>query len=267
VLSAQLPGILQAQVPGLVSQLAPAFALAKLPKYKSTTLKPEKIQSIEFGYKGLIAKKLFVDTYYYTSTYTNFLGGTVIVVPTAPAAPGLPIESGIGSGSFKGYSRPANAPGKIKVNGFAIGLNYTLPQGFNVGGNFANNNLVGFTPTAELQYAGFNTPKNRFNVSFGRRITSSNKIGFNLALRHQDGFNYEASFTQPTTIGVALFTNTQVPAVTNFDAQVSYKLQSMKSIVKLGGTNIGGKTYIQAFGSANVGSMYYIALTFDELLN
>lgn len=267
VLQAQLPGILQAQVPGLVSQLAPAFALAKLPKYKASPLKPERIQSIEFGYKGLIAKKLFVDAYYYTSTYTNFLGGTVIVVPTQPAAPGLPIESGIGAGYFKGYSRPANAAGKIKVNGFAISLNYSLPRGFNVGGNFANNNLANFTPTPEQQYAGFNTPKNRFNINFGRRVTSSNKLGFNLALRHQDGFNYEASFIQPTTIGVSLFSNTQVPAITNFDAQVSYKLQPFKSILKVGGTNIGGKTYIQAFGSANVGSMYYVSLTFDELMN
>jgi len=44
-------------------------------------------------------------------------------------------------------------------------------------------------------------------------------------------------------------------------------LASMKSIIKLGGTNIGGKPYIQAYGSAAVGSMYYVAITFDELLN
>ena len=267
VLNQQLPGILQAQVPALVNQLAPAFALAKLPKYQATELKPERIQSIEIGYKGLIAKKLFVDAYYYTSTYTNFIGGVVIVVPTAPAAAGLPIESGIGAGNLKGYSRPANAAGKIKVNGFAVSLNYSLPKGFNIGGNFANNTLANFTPTPEQQYAGFNTPENRFNINFGKRITSSNKFGFNLALRHQDSYAWEASFVQPTTTSVPLFTNTIVPAVTNFDAQVSYKLQPMKSILKVGGTNIGGKPYIQAFGSANVGSMYYIALTFDELLN
>lgn len=266
-LQAQLPGILQAQVPGLVNQLAPAFALAKLPKYQPTELKPERIQSIEVGYKGLIAKKLFVDAYYYTSTYTNFLGGTVIVVPTAPAGPGLPIESGIGAGNFKGYSRPANAPGKIKVNGFAVSLNYSLPKGFNIGGNFANNKLNGFTPTPEQQYAGFNTPENRFNITFGRRITSNNNFGFNVALRHQDSYTWEAGFVQPTTTTVPLFTNTKVPAVTNLDAQVSYKLQPIKSIVKIGGTNIGGKPYIQAFGSAYVGSMYYVSLSFDELLN
>jgi iron complex outermembrane recepter protein len=266
-LAAQLPGILQAQVPGVVAQVAPAFALAKLPKYQAKPLQPEKIQSLEFGYKALLAKKLFVDAYYYTSTYTNFIGGTVIVVPTAPAGPGLPIESGIGSGNLVGYSRAANTAEKIKVSGFAVSLNYSLNRGFNIGGNFANNELKGFTPTAEQQYAAFNTPKNRFNVSFGRRISSSNKIGFNLSLRHQDSFTWESSFVQPTTTNVPLFSNTIVPAITNFDAQVSAKVPSIKSIIKVGGTNLGGKPYVQAFGSAAVGSMYYISLTFDELLN
>ena len=63
------------------------------------------------------------------------------------------------------------------------------------------------------------------------------------------------------------YTNTMVPKVTNLDAQVSIKLASMKSILKIGGTNIGGKPYIQAYGSASVGSMYYVALTFDQLFN
>lgn len=263
----QLTTVLQQQVPGLVTQLAPAFALAKLPKYQSTGLQPERIQSYEIGYKGLVAKKLFIDAYYYLSKYRNFIGGTVVIVPTAAAGPGLPIESGIGVGNFSAYSRPANTTEIITARGFAIGLNYSLPKGFNIGGNFANNELTGFKSSAELQYAGFNTPKNRFNVNFGKRLGSGDKFGFNVALRHQDGFTWEASFVQPTTTSVALFTNTKVPAVTTLDAQVSMKLPSFKSVLKVGGTNIGGKPYIQAYGSASVGSMYYVTLSFDELLN
>jgi hypothetical protein len=72
---------------------------------------------------------------------------------------------------------------------------------------------------------------------------------------------------QPTTAGIDFFSNTTVPAVSNIDAQVSWKVPSIKSIIKVGGTNIGGNPYIQAFGSASIGSMYYVAITFDELLN
>lgn len=259
---------LVSQITSVTTQVAPAFGLASLPKYQAAALKPEKISSYEIGYKGLIAKKLFIDSYFYTSKYTNFIGGTAILVPTAAAGPGLPIESGLGSASTRSaYSRVANSKEIITANGFAISGNYSLSKGFNVGVNFAQNNLKGFTASPEQQYAGYNTPKNRYNLSFGKRLNSGDKFGFNINLRHQDEFVWQASFNQPTTTGVASFTNTIVPAVTTFDAQVSYKLASMKSIIKLGGTNIGGKPYIQAFGSAAVGSMYYVAITFDELLN
>ena len=267
-IASNVQATLVSQITAVTTQVAPAYGLAALPKYQAAALKPEKISSYEIGYKGLIGKKLFIDSYYYTSKYTNFIGGTAILVPTAAAGPGLPIESGLGSASTRSaYSRVANSKEIITANGFAISGNYSLTKGFNVGVNYAQNNLKGFTTSPEQQYAGYNTPKNRYNVSFGKRLNSGDKFGFNINLRHQDEFVWEASFNQPTTTGVGTFTNTIVPAVTTFDAQVSYKLSAMKSIIKLGGTNIGGKPYIQAYGSAAVGSMYYVAITFDELLN
>lgn len=267
VLAAQLPGILAAQVPGLLPDLAKAYALEKLPKYQPVKMKPERIASYEIGYKGIIAKKLFVDAYYYISKYKNLLGGTVIVVPTAPAALGLPIESGIGVGNYSGYARTVNTSETITTRGFAIGLNYALPKGFNVGGNLANNELHDFKPSPEVQYSQFNTPKYRYNVNFGRRITSSNTWGFNVVFRHQQAFLWESSFVVPTTTDVPVFSNTQVPAINNLDAQVSLKITVIKSIVKLGGTNLFGKSYIQSYASPNVGSTYYVSILFDQLLN
>lgn len=266
-LAAQLPAVLAAQVPGLVPDLAKAYALGKLPKYEPVKLKPERIASYEVGYKGIVANKLFIDAYYYISKYKDLIGGTVIVVPTAAAAPGLPIESGIGVGNYSGYARTVNTTETITTHGFAIGLNYALPKGFNVGGNVANNELNNFTPSPEVQYSQFNTPKYRYNVNFGRRITSTNRLGFNIAYRYQQAFLWESSFVLPTTTDVPVFSNTQVPAIKNLDAQVSWKFPALKSIVKLGGTNLFGKSYFQSYASPNVGSTYYVSIMFDELLN
>lgn len=267
VLAAQLPGILAAQVPGLIPDLAKAYALAKLPKYKPVKMKPERIASYEIGYKGIIGKRLFIDAYYYLSKYKNLLGGTVIVVPTAAAAPGLPIESGIGVGNYNGFARTVNTTETITTHGFAIGLTYSLPKGFNVGGNVANNELKDFTPSPEVQYSQFNTPKYRYNVSFGKRIVSGSPFGFNVIFRHQQAFLWESSFVVPTTTDVPVFSNTQVPAINNLDAQVSLKVPAIKSIIKLGGTNLFGKSYIQSYASPNIGSTYYISIMFDQLLN
>jgi len=266
--AAQLPGALAANAPGVIAQVLPAFATAAIPKYQAPALKPERIASYEIGYKGIIAQKLFVDAYYYFSQYTNFIGSTVILVPTAPAAPGLPIESGVSSASTRiAYARPANTNEQINVQGFAISADYSLNKGYFIGANMANNELNRFVPTPEQQYAGFNTPKNRYNFKFGRRIGTNNQIGFNVSFRHQDAFVWESGFVQPTTTTVPLFGNTTVKAINNLDAQVSFKVPSIKSIVKVGGTNLGGKPYVQAFGSAAIGSMYYVSLTFDQLLN
>ena len=262
-----LPGALEAQLPGLIAQLAPAYALAKLPKYQPAKLKPERIATYEIGYKSVIAKKLFIDAYFYVSQYKNLIGGAVIVVPTAAASPGLPIESGIGVGNFNGYSRTVNTSETINVRGFALGLNYSLPKGFNIGGNIANNELTDFTPSPEVQYSQFNTPKYRYNLSFGKRITSSSVFGFNLAYRYQQAFLWESSFVIPSGTTAPLFADTMVPAISNLDAQVSLKVPAIKSTIKLGGTNLIGKSYIQAYGSPTIGSTYYVSITFDELLN
>ncbi|MBX2953993.1 MAG: carboxypeptidase-like regulatory domain-containing protein [Leadbetterella sp.] len=246
-----------------------AFALAALPKYQAKALKPEKITSYEIGYKGLIAKRLFVDAYYYYSRYENYIGATSIVVPTAPASalPGLPLESGIGVEQYNGYSRPSNTEEKITADGWAVSLNYSLNKGYNVGVNVSNNRLRGFEASPEQLYAGYNTPEYIYNVSFGKRLGSGDRFGFNVNLRHQTEFVWQSGFGSPNDATQEFFTNAQVPAITNLDAQVSAKLPAIKSILKVGGNNIGGKAYYQAFGSAMVGSTYYVSLTFDQLFN
>jgi iron complex outermembrane recepter protein len=265
---AELAKALTANVPGVTNQVLPAFALAKLPKYQKTTLRPERVASWEIGYKGLISNKLFVDAYYYNSTYRNMKVSQTVIVPLQSAAPGLPIESGAGSASTRAaYSRSTNADNDVKVNGWAASANYSIIKGYNLGFNVASNELSRFTPSVNQLYSEFNTPKYRYNFSFGKSLKSGEKVGFNVILRSQSAFVWEGGFNLPTTTSVARFSNTQVPKITNLDAQVSVKLAPFKSIAKLGATNIGGKPYFQAFGSAYVGSMYYLTLTFDELFN
>ncbi len=58
-----------------------------------------------------------------------------------------------------------------------------------------------------------------------------------------------------------------IPAYHTFDAQVSYKIPSLKTILKVGGSNLFNNYYRQAWGNPAVGGLYYVQLTFDELLN
>ena len=257
-----------ANAPGFIQAQAVGANLSKLTPYKAREFKTERVANYEIGYRGVFNKKLFVDAYYYYSVYTNFLGSTVLLQPTASLAPGLlPEASGVfGGGSRRAFSLPANSSKQITASGWALGLNYALPKGYGISGNFANNTLGNFEASEELQTSGFNTPKNRFNIAFAKRPVSGSNFGFAVSFKAQDSFTWEG-FGQPTEVGVPLYGNTIVPAIKNIDAQVNYKMSGIKSIIKVGATNLFGNPYIQAFGSPAIGTTYYVSLTFDELLN
>jgi outer membrane receptor protein involved in Fe transport len=269
--AANAPAAVQANAANLVQYLAVAGNISGLRPYQRKEFKPERVANYEIGYRGIFGKRLFVDAYYYYSVYNNFIGNVVLIQPTASISPNppfnLPLSSGVLTGSTRRvFSLPANSSQQITASGWAIGLNYALPKGYGLSANIANNTLNNFTPSEEVQTSGFNTPKYRWNLAFTKRAIANSKIGFALAFKHQDQFVWEG-FGQPTEVGVPLYSNTIVPAINNLDAQVNYKVSSLKSIVKLGATNLFGKPYFQAYGNPYIGSTYYISLTFDELLN
>ena len=149
-----------------------------------------------------------------------------------------------------------NADGRVNAQGWALGLEYSLPNGYKIAGNMAFNELLDQQDLIDQNFrANYNTPKYRTNLSFSNREVFEN-VGFNIAWRWQDAFFWESSFGD----GV-------VPAFNTLDAQVSYKIPNLKSIVKLGGSNILNERYTTSFGNPTLGAIYYISLTFDEFLN
>jgi iron complex outermembrane recepter protein len=122
-----------------------------------------------------------------------------------------------------------------------------------VGGNY-NWNTLGDVPEGFI--AEFNTPEHKMNFSFGNRKLTED-LGFNVTWRWQSAFEWQSSFTN--------YTNFPVPSYNSLDAQVSYKLTSMKSTLKVGGSNILNNKYIQSGGGPNISGLYYVSLTFDQL--
>lgn len=252
-----------------------AAAAGQLESFTASDVKPvvpEEVRSIEVGYKSLIGNKLLVDAVYYHNTYTSFITQIRIVMAdeyTSATAPDPSLEgtpnyltilngSAVtleSDGTFTGNTAQiySNLDSEVTSQGAALGLTYNLPRGYTIGGNYSWNKLNGgFT---ENNLSEFNTPEHKYNINFGNRKVTD-KIGFNVTYRWQESFRWESSFA----IG-------DVPAYGTFDAQVSYKLEELKSIVKLGGSNIMGDPYIQSLGGPNIGSIYYVSISFDELMN
>lgn len=227
---------------------------------------PERVETYEVGYKGLLGNKLFIDAYYYYNRFLNFLGSEVVVQGKSPVSLTNPVSAlQLLSGSTRTvYSYPINSPTQLKNAGWAIGLDYLLPGNYMIGANISSNYLIDKDqiPTGFVTF--FNTPKYRYNVSLGNRNVGGTGIGFNIVYRAQDAFLWESSFANAEATARQ---QTIIPAYGTLDAQVSKKLSGIKSILKIGGTNLTNTLYTQAWGNPSVGSMYYIGLTFDQLMN
>lgn len=210
---------------------------------------PEKLSSFEIGYKGVIDNKLFVDINYYNTTYTDFLGQENVRSKQATTHQGTTLPAGT---PFRLYS---NSPETVNSYGIGVGLTWSLPRNFSLNGSY---NYAAFSVEEvagrEFQ-AGFNTPNNRFSMTVANRKVVKN-LGFSASFRWQESFLWQSSFA-----------DWMVPEFGVFDAQVNYKVQSLKTIVKVGGTNIGGGDYRTNAGAPFVGQQYYISLTFDQFLN
>ena len=85
-------------------------------------------------------------------------------------------------------------------------------------------------------------------------LGKSKRIGFNVVMRWQDAFYWE---------GELAYGN--VDAFATLDAQVNYKFPKIKSMIKLGGTNITNHYYQNAFGNPKIGGLYYATFAFNVL--
>ena len=233
----------------------------KLVKSNVAYIKPERVQSFEVGYKGLLGKKLLLDLNYYYSQYQDFLINTVVMAPNsdvlgADGKPNFAAATDILGGKTQLYQLYTNAADRVSTQGIGLGASYVLPNNYRLNGNvsWADFNLRDANPN---NIPGFNTPTWKTNVTLSN-AKLTNRIGFSAAWHWQSAFDWYGTFTTPLP--------GRINAYGLLDAQVSYKLPALKTMVKVGGSNITNQYIMQAFGSPAVGGLYYVSLTFDELL-
>lgn len=219
--------------------------------YHPRELKPESVASYEIGYKGLIAKKLLVDVYYYTGQYDNFIGRTLVARQVAPQQTQIySIVENAATMSSSGGGDVKIDPIKVKTSGYGIGLDYRLTGGLSVFGNYFHDEL-GNVPADFV--ANFNTPDHRVNFGIGHAGFGKDKrMVFNVTGRWQTDFLWEADFATGT-----------VPSFFTMDAMVGYRFPAISSLVKLGATNVLNKYYMNGFGNPEIGGLYYVSFAYN----
>ena len=216
-------------------------------------IKPERSSSFEIGYKGIISNVLLLDLNYYNTNYDDFEGGENVNAMYASTHKGQTLPAGYG------WALNSNTKDDVRSWGFGMGLTLDIGSGFKLTGNYNYKNLeINSLPPGESDFISyFNTPNNMYSFTFANRELFKN-FGFSASLRFQDDFLYESTFA-----------NMMIPAYGAFDAQVNYKIESIQTIVKVGGNHIGigNNDYRARPGGPFIGKLFYVSLTFDEFLN
>ena len=225
----------------------PVFNASTFQPQTFGTFKPESVNAYELGYKGLFGKRFLIDAYGYYSQYHDFIGRVQVVQSTSgnPATinPADPT-------SYQGYSVSTNSANKVSTYGWGLSADYLLDRNFSISANISSDNIHNPDSTFATY---FNTPKYRFNISFSNSgFGWQKRYGFSVNYRWQDSYYTEADFVQGP-----------VSAFGTFDAQVSYKLSGIRSLIKIGGCNILNHYYTSQFGNPAIGGMYYISFGYN----
>ncbi len=228
-----------------------ASVLANAPVEQTfAEFKPESMSSFEIGYKALIGKKLLIDFYAYTGSFDNFLSGVKVVQAVSGNVGDLTAANIADSKKVTNYNISTNATGKVSTSGWGISADYLLPANFTFSTSIFTDE-IGALPSGFISY--FNTPTFRTNFGLSNSgFALKKRLGFAANLHYQDGFTYEGTF------GVG-----QISSYNTLDAALNYKLPAIKSLIKVGGSNILNHYYYTAFGSPKIGGLYYVSFAYN----
>ncbi|TRX02083.1 TonB-dependent receptor domain-containing protein [Flavobacterium gawalongense] len=247
---------------GALAASDPIAGSALLRKTNVNYVKPEQVKAFELGYRSLI-KDVSIDINGYYNIYNDFIGNLNVVAPfygTANDSPNPlagPTDSGVQSlhalqnGNYRAYQLYTNTNIEIKSLGFGLGLSKKVYRNFEAGVNY---NFAEFNFDQEKDpsfEAGFNTPKHRVKASFGNEKLFDN-FGFNISGRWNSEYLWQSTMVDG-----------MIDAATVIDAQVNYNMPKLKSTLKLGASNIGGKEYTQVLGAGLIGHQYFASWTIN----
>jgi outer membrane receptor protein involved in Fe transport len=232
---------------GMTQSAAIIHDQSLLKKNPYTYIKPEHVNSIEGGYKGLFAEgKLFVDADFYFNSYRSFIAQANMNVPKTSNADSIP---------FALYNKSLQSPYRMWTNSQTQVYNYGLSAGITY-------SAAGYTTNVNTTYSklrksssedgledGFNTPEWMINIS-----ASKNEIfkhtGAGITWRWQSSYYWQSFLVNGTT-----------PAYSTLDAQVTYSFTTGYKL-KAGATNLLNKYYYSFLGGPSIGGMYYLTFTY-----
>lgn len=222
-------------------------------------VKPERVQAFDVGYRSVINNDLTVDITGYYNIYNDFLNQSRVITPyygdvntfdPTNLATYAPVAA-ISNGDRRVYQVYNNSKAEVTSLGFGIGLSKKVYKEFELSANY-NYAEFTFDQAKDPSFIpSFNTPKHRVKASLGNQKLFKN-FGFNTNVRWNTEYLWQSSFADG-----------MVPENVVFDAQINYAIPTLKSVLKVGATNLFGEDYIQVIGAGAIGQQWFASITIN----
>ena len=221
-------------------------------------VKPERVQAFDVGYRSVINNDLSVDISGYYNIYNDFLNQSRVITPyygiVGTDSSNTDVQKtylAIANGDTRVYQVYDNSKTQVTSLGFGVGLSKKVYKDFELSANY-NYAEYTFDQAKDPSFIpSFNTPKHRVKASLGNQKLFKN-FGFNTNVRWNTKYLWQSSFADGT-----------VPENLVFDAQINYGIPKLKSVLKVGATNLFGKDYIQVIGAGSIGQQWFASITIN----
>lgn len=214
-------------------------------------IRPERVRTVEAGYRGILKDKVYLDITAYKSWYTDFIGFLIGIESefATGIGGGIPINPQV-------YRVAANAKGLVQTQGITLGFNYFYAKKHALNGNYSYNELTSGADDPIIP--AFNTPRHKYNIGISGRdiitpFLSIGRWGYSINYRWIEGFTFEGS---PQFTG-------DIASYGLVNAQVNYSVPKWYTTLKIGASNALNNRVYQVYGGPRVGRMAYISLVFD----
>lgn len=236
--------------------------------FNAPPIRPEKVKTMEVGYRTTLFRKLYVDMGYYYNIYDDFIGYNLGLT--------VPVSGGqVNLSQLQVYRVSANSTNQVHTHGFNIGLNFYLHDNYMLSGNYNWNKLL-VTDENDPIIPAFNTPEHKFNVGFNARdlkLTKRFLMGYSMNYKWIQGFLFEGS---PQFTGF-------VPTYDMVDVQWNVRHPRWGTTLKIGASNLFGFTPLndpnpddksalarmfdnrnfQTYGGPRIGRLGYISFLYE----
>ena len=201
---------------------------------------PEQNKTWEFGYKGILAEKLYLDGTYYQSKYDNFTSPLSVISNPFTAAPtyayplanpnGIPVNSTgriVTPGGIAPVVLIYYNLGRATLSGFDLGANYFATSHVELRGTLSTTKLSDMSvPKGFEEATALNSPSTKWTL--GATATDVGPVTAGLTFRNVNAYYFRSG----VNTGV-------IPTFGTLDATVSAKIRQLpNTMINVGVSNL-----------------------------